>query len=170
MNLHYEVFQAMDDARMEWISPSYKRDATHPFRFKSAWRDGGIQLIFPAVRVKFKQVDSRLRAGFKVRVNVYLDNRRVDTLEETRSFEFTERETRDLKNIEMHISFHPGAGGHYLFDIVAEDLMSLTGGRYRSYVKKKIEPSRPSPVSSSLISGPDEDGGRRIPPGHPRIS
>lgn len=138
MGLHSPVFQAMATARLELVSPSYRGSIARPFRFRAVWKDGGIKLVFPADRISFKEADERLRAEIRVRINVYLENRRLDNLVRTRVFSYTEKEAEYLKEIELHFPFDAPEKGEYLFDIIATDLLSLSRGRFRSYVKKKL--------------------------------
>lgn len=138
MGLSAHVMQAMRDARLEMVSPSYREELSRAFRFRADWEGEGIRLTIPAERVKFGDSSGLLEALIGIEIFVYRNDEKVDKLEFTRSILFTEEEAEYLNNIEVNIPYFPRRRGKYLFDVIATDLKSFNQARYRGFVKKKF--------------------------------
>jgi GWxTD domain-containing protein len=131
------LFEVLDWAKLNWISTEFKEDIRRRFRFKARFEPGGIQVSVPVSRVNF---DQNFRAEFAVRINVYLDNTKVDEVQVTKPVQEDEESLTagKKKTLEFIIPYSPPGRGKYLFDIVIQDKMAPSLSKYRSFVKLRF--------------------------------
>ena len=134
-NYDPHFFEILEWAKLNWVSTDFKEDIKRRFRFKPEFSPAGFRITIPVSRISF---DENFRAEFSVKVNVYLNRKRIDTIEETKVLEETEEELLDKKNVEFEISYQTGEKGEYLFDIVIQDKMAPSLSKYRSFLKRKV--------------------------------
>jgi len=134
-NYDPHFFEILEWAKLNWVSTDFKEDIKRRFRFKPEFSASGLRIIVPVSRISF---DEDFRAEFGIKVNVYLNRKRIDTIEETKVLEETEEELLDKKNVEFEIAYQTGEKGEYLFDIVIQDKMAPSLSKYRSFLKRKV--------------------------------
>jgi hypothetical protein len=134
-NFDPHFFEVLEWAKLNWVSEDFKEDIERRFRFKPEFSAAGLRIIVPVNRISFNE---NFRAEFAFKVNVYLDRKRIDTIEESKVLEETEEELLDKKNVEFEIPYRTVEKGEYLFDIVIQDRMAPSLSKYRSFLKRKV--------------------------------
>ena len=134
-NYDPHFFEVLEWAKLNWVAADFKEDIKRRFRFKPEFSAAGFRITIPVSRISF---DENFRAEFGVKVNVYLNRKRVDTIEETKVLEENEEELLDKKNVEFEILYRTDEKGEYLFDIVIQDRMAPSLSKYRSFLKRKV--------------------------------
>jgi hypothetical protein len=132
-----DLFTFLEAAKMNLIEPGLKDEVKRRLTFVTEFKDNHLQISIPMDRLNFKENEERLHSRIRIKVNVYLDHKKVDTIEETRAFEKTEEEILDQKQIQFGLPFEPLQKGQYLLDIIVEDLLAMTYSKYRDYVRFK---------------------------------
>jgi len=128
-------FEVLEWAKLNWVSADFKEDIKRRFRFKSEFSPGGFRISVPVSRISF---DENFKAEFGIKINVYLNRKRIDTIEETKVIEETEEELLEKKNLEFEIPYMTGERGEYLFDIIIQDKLAPGLSKYRSFLKRKV--------------------------------
>ncbi len=137
MAYHYLLRELMEEAVLAMIGPGERSELLKGLRFDAEYREGAVAIRIPATRVSFKDEGGRLWANFKVKMNVYLDGQRVETLEKEEGLETTEDGLAKLDFLSLTIPYPLRGKGRYLFDILLEDLNSLVYSRSRSIARAK---------------------------------
>lgn len=122
-------------AKLNWVSADFQEDINRRFRFKPEFSAAGFRIIIPAGRISF---DENFRAEFGIKINVYLNRRKIDAIVDTKVLEETEEGLLDKKNIEFEIPYRMVERGEYLFDIIIQDKMAPGFSKYRSFLKRKV--------------------------------
>jgi len=134
-NYDPHFFEVLEWAKLNWVSADYAEDIKRRFRFKPEFSAAGFRITIPVSRISF---DENFRAEFGVKINVYLNGKRIDTIEETKVLEENEEELLDKKNVEFEILYRTDEKGEYLFDIIIQDRMAPGLSKYRSFLKRKV--------------------------------
>jgi GWxTD domain-containing protein len=129
------LFEVLDWAKLNWVSGDFRDDLERRFKFRAEFMETGFRIIIPVNRVSF---DENFRAEFGLRINVYRDDVKVGTIEETKTLEKSEDELFEMKNIEFEIPFRPTEQGRYIFDVVIQDRMAPALSKYRTFIKRKL--------------------------------
>jgi GWxTD domain-containing protein len=129
------LFEVLDWAKLNWISGDFREDVERRFKFQAKFTENGIRVVIPVNRVSF---DENFKAEFSVKINVYRNDLKIETIEETRTLEKSEDELFEMKNIEWEIPYEPAEKGQYLFDIIIQDRMAPALSKYRTFVKRKL--------------------------------
>jgi hypothetical protein len=89
-------------------------------------------------RVNFADSEEEWICRFHVSINVYFNRKKLERIEETKSFEYEEKEVVEIDEIVLSIPYTPSNKGEYYFDIVVEDKMSMSFSKYRNFIKRKF--------------------------------
>ena len=128
--------EALESAKLNWAGPVYVEDLDRRFKFDSKFENETIVIEIPLERITF---DKELKAEFKIKINVYCNNKKIDEINETKTLEESEEELLERKNIIFNFPYKPTLQGEYLFDIIIEDLMAMYISKYRSFIKYKFK-------------------------------
>ena len=128
-------FEVLEWAKLNWVSADFKEDIKRRFRFKPEFAGSGLRISIPVGRVSF---DETFKAEFGIRVNVYRDRAKIETIEDTKVLEENEEELLDKKNLEFEIPYRLEEKGEYLFDIIIQDKLAPGLSKYRSFLKRKV--------------------------------
>jgi len=134
-NYDPHFFEVFEWAKLNWVQADFKEDIKRRFRFKPEFSAAGFRISIPVSRITF---DENFRAEFGIKINVYLNRRKVDTIEENKIFEESEEELLDKRNIEFEIPYRTAEKGEYLFDIIIQDRMAPGLSKYRSFLRRKV--------------------------------
>lgn len=134
-NYDSHFFDVFEWAKLNWVSVDFQEDIKRRFRFKPEFSDAGFRISIPVSRISF---DENYKAEFAVKVNVYLNGKKIDAIEETKALQENEEELLDKRNIEFEIPYRTAEKGEYLFDIIIQDKMAPGLSKYRSFLKRKI--------------------------------
>jgi len=126
------LFSSLESAKLGLVSSSDRVDSKSRFKFKAKYEDHKIIIIIPVTRVSFKEEGGTLNSKFGIKINIRLNNKKIDEIEETRSFSESEDELVEKNDILLIIPYTPPQKGKYFFDIIVEDLMSLSFSKYRN--------------------------------------
>jgi GWxTD domain-containing protein len=129
------LFEVLDWAKLNWISGDFREGVERRFKFQAKFTKNGLRIIIPVKRVSF---DEDFKAEFGLKINVYRDDLKVGTIEETKTLDKSEDELFEMKNIEFEIPYKPVDKGRYLFDIVIQDRMAPALSKYRTFIKRKF--------------------------------
>jgi GWxTD domain-containing protein len=129
------LFEVLDWAKLNWVSGDFKEDVERRFKFEAKWTGSGLRIIIPVTRISF---DEDFRAEFGLRIYVYRDDVKVETIEETKTLEKSEDELFEMKNIEFEIPYKAPEQGSYLFDVVIQDRMAPALSKFRTFIKRKL--------------------------------
>ncbi len=129
------LFEVLDWAKLNWVSGDFREDIERRFEFQAKFTKTGLIIIIPVDRVSF---DENFKAKFGLKVTVFHDDLKVDSVEETRTLEKSEDELFEMKNIELEIPYRATEKGQYLFDVVVQDLLAPSLSKYRTFVKHKF--------------------------------
>ncbi len=132
-----DLMVALESAKLNLVSSGLLKDAKRRFEFDVEYRDGSIRIIIPVRRVDFKEENEKLNARFWVRITIYLEHTKIDEIEDVRDFSESEDVFLETKNIILEYPYELTAKGKYLFDVVVEDRMAMSFGKYRNSVKHK---------------------------------
>ncbi|UCE21685.1 MAG: GWxTD domain-containing protein [Candidatus Aminicenantes bacterium] len=127
----------LEEAKLNLLAQGFIEDRGRRFRFEAKFDDNEILIMIPVKRVSFKDEDESLNAKFRIKINVYHNHKKVDEIEETKSYKESEDELIQTKQIIFKLPFEPSLKGKYYLDIVVEDLMALYFSVYRNYVRHK---------------------------------
>jgi GWxTD domain-containing protein len=133
----FRLLQALDEAVLNMISPGYRPDFTTGLKFKASYRRDAVVLRVPTTSTSFTAEGDKLRARFRVKMTVYRNGQRVETVETERSAETTEDSLPGQKFVALTIPYPLRGEGGYVFDIIVEDLNSPAASRARGTVKAR---------------------------------
>jgi GWxTD domain-containing protein len=130
------LYEALESAKLNWAGPTYTEDIERRFRFDSKFENDTIVIIIPLERITF---DRELTAKFKIKINIYHNNKKIDEINETKTLEESEEDLLERDNIFFNFPYSPTVQGEYLFDIIIEDLMAMYISKHRSSIKYKFK-------------------------------
>lgn len=128
------VFTILESAKINMILPEHTGDVERAFQFKAKFEDNRLIVTIPVDRVSF---DKDLKAKFRIKVNVYFNHRKIDTIEEIKEFSEEEEKLLKRENIIFEVPYSPQERGSYNFDIMVEDMMAFSFSKYRSFASYK---------------------------------
>jgi len=99
------------------VDPGYRGDIDRRLKFDAAFKENHIHISIPTKGMYFKESGDRLFSEFRIIMNVYLDHKKIDSIEETKSFAETEEELLKTEEIIFEIPYEPELKGEYLFNI-----------------------------------------------------
>jgi len=126
---------AIESAKINMIAKDSAGDPKKAFRFTAKYKDGRILVQIPVTRIAF---DDKLNARFRIRINVYLNYKKLNSVEDTRTLEEKEDELLKKKNIILEIPMAVEQKGVYYFDILIQDELAGAFSKYREFVRAKI--------------------------------
>ncbi len=129
------LFEVLDWAKLNWVSGDFREDVERRFKFQAKFTGTGIHIAIPVNRVSF---DENYKAEFGLKITVYRDDKKVGTIEETKTLEKSEEELFEIKNIEFEIPYRATEKGRYVFDVVVQDRMAPALSKYRTFVKREL--------------------------------
>ena len=106
---------------------------------EATFKENHIRISIPVTRINFEERGDKLHSEFKIIINIYLDNKKIDSIEETKTLNKTEEELLETDEILFEIPYEPKLKGEYLFDIVVEDLTAVLSSKYRRSVRYKLK-------------------------------
>jgi GWxTD domain-containing protein len=125
---------AFKSAKLDFVSPADRVDSKSRFKFKAKYEDHEIIIIIPVTRVSFKEEGGTLNSKFRIKITIRHNDKKIDEIEETQSFSESEDELMKKNDILLIIPYTLPQKGKYIFDIIVEDLMSLSYSKYRNFV------------------------------------
>ena len=131
------LIMAMEDFKLNMISPGYRPDMERGLTFKAEYKDGAIALRIPPTRISFKPEGDKLQANFKIKVDVYNNHKKTDVMTAEKILEDTEDGLTKKKFLRLEIPYPLSSEGRYLFNILLEDLNSPVHSKARSLVETK---------------------------------
>jgi len=134
MAMDNRLIMAMEDSKLDLISPGYRADLERGLKFKAEYKNGAIAIRIPSTRISFKEEGSKLQAKFKIQMNVFQDRKKMDAVATEKSLEDTEDGLAKKKFLRLEIPYSLSGEGRYLFDILLEDSYSPVHSRSRSIV------------------------------------
>lgn len=134
-NYDPHFYEVLEWAKLNWVSSDFTEDVKRRFRFEPEFSPAGFRITVPVSRISF---DENFRAEFGVKINVYLNRAKVDTVEETKVIQENEEALLKKKNIDFEIAYPMDKKGEYLFDFVIQDKLAPGPSKYRSFLKRKV--------------------------------
>lgn len=133
------LLDIIESTKSNLVAPEYRDDFDRRLKFQAAFKDSNIHISIPVTRIDFKESADKLYSEFKIIINVYLDHKKIDSIEETKSLNKTEEELLETDEILFEIPYEPKLKGEYLFDIIVEDLTAVLSSKYRRVVRYKLK-------------------------------
>ncbi len=131
------LLYVLEFAKLNYINPLFQDDIRRNLRFKVNYEDEKIIINIPAVTTDFIEEEGKLRARFKIKVNVYKDRKKLSALTEEKSVEETEESVMKKRELRFDIPYPLPQKGKYLFDIILEDLNSKIIRKYRNIARAR---------------------------------
>ena len=138
MDLDSKVLYALEDAKLNMIASQFRGDVRRAFRFEAEFKDDFIKLIIPTNRLDFLEKEGKLVARFDIKINIYKDHRKMNTIKESRAVSLSEREALSQDIISFEIPCALKEKGKYLLDIIVTDLKGGHLSKYRLNIKHKV--------------------------------
>jgi len=134
-----ELIDALDWSKLNLVSGVFQEDMARRFRFTLSYGNGILRIKIPVRRISFEEKENSLEAAFKIRINVYRANKKIDTLEEEKSWITTEQEIFGRKEYIIDLPYTPPGKGDYLLDVIITDTKSVSFAKFRNLVKKRVK-------------------------------
>jgi GWxTD domain-containing protein len=138
VNWNSGLSSCIESAKLNMVDPGYRDDIDRRLKFDAAFKENHIHISIPTKRISFKESGDKLYSEFRIIMNVYLDHKKIDSIEETKSLAKTEEEFLRTKEVIFEIPYEPKLKGKYLFDIIVEDLTAILSSRYRRTIRYKL--------------------------------
>lgn len=138
-NWNSELLSKIEDSKLGSVDPGYRDNINRRLKFKATFKENHIYISIPVTRIDFKESGDKLYSEFKIIMNIYLDNEKIDSVEETRIFSKTEEELLETEEIIFEIPYEPKLKGEYLFDLIVEELTAVLSSKYRKAVRYKLK-------------------------------
>jgi GWxTD domain-containing protein len=132
-NSHF--LDVLEWAKLNWVQEDYKMDNKGRFRFKAGFSVAGFKITVPLDRITF---DENSRAELGIKINVYLNRKKVDTVEENKILEKSDKRAYGETKIEFEIPYRTAEKGEYLFDIIIQDRMVPGLSKHRTFLRRKV--------------------------------
>jgi len=130
-----QLRQALDEAKLRMDLG--KKPKKNYFKFDADFKPGSINIKIPVKRINFEEKSGMMNARFRVNVFIYYNYRKIAEISETKTFEKSQEELLDLKELDFTIPFElEDNKGTYFFDTIITD--ELGGSKYRSTKKIKF--------------------------------
>ena len=130
-----ELTEIMEAAKLNLIDPGLRLDTENRLLFNADITGDAITLSIPLSRLRFKDNKEGLYTVVRIQISVFLDQKKITTLNQEETISGTEEELLGKKNVSLKIPFRPDQKGKYLFDIIVEYTMALVYSRYRKAVR-----------------------------------
>ena len=134
-----ELDNALNIAKINWISSSYQEDLKRVFKFKAKFKDGRIIIEIPVSRISYEEEEGKLSSEFRIKIGVYHNYKKTDEIEEKKFLSESQEELFKKMDIIFEVPYKPVLKGNYYFDIVVEDLKSMSVSKYRSFAKYTLK-------------------------------
>ncbi len=132
------LIYAMEDAKLNMINPEYREAFIKTFQLKADYDEDFIILDIPVDRILFEEREGRLHSDLDVKITVYRDHKKIDSITLKKTCSFSESEILAVNEISVKIPYRAKKKGYYLFDLVITDLNSLYEAKYRAVIKRDL--------------------------------
>lgn len=132
-----DLFYFLEAAKLNLIASGSREEAKRRLIFEADYEEGNILISIPVTRMNFEERDGKFISELLIEVNVYIDHKKADRIEQVGSIEWTEDQVLEKKNARIEIPYDPGQKGNYLLDIIVEDKLAVAFSKYRNYVRFK---------------------------------
>ncbi len=139
INWTSELSSCIELAKLNIVDPGFSEDIDRRLKFDAAFKENQIHISIPTTRVSFKESGDKLYSEFRIIMNVYLDHKKIDSIEETKSLAKTEEELFRTEEVTFEIPYEPKIKGEYLFDIIIENLTAMLISKYRRTIQYKLK-------------------------------
>ncbi len=139
MNTNYtELGRALEIAKLNWISSPYQEEVKTIFKFKAGFKSDRVIIRIPVSRINFEEKEEKLSSEFRIKIIVYHNHKKIDEIEEKKFVSETAEDLLKKRRITFEIPYKPTLKGQYYFDIIVEDVKSLSVSKYRGSAKYKL--------------------------------
>jgi len=135
----FELVDALETSKLNWVSSAYQIDVRKVFKFKAEFKDDRIIIRIPTSRISLEEKDEKLNMELLIKIGVYHNHKKIDEIEETKSLGESQEELLKKREILFEIPYKPTLRGQYYFDVVVQDLMSMAVSKYRNFAKYKLK-------------------------------
>ena len=133
-----ELIEALDWSKLNLVSGVFQEDMSRRFRFSLSYGNEILRIKIPVRRISFEEKGDSLEAAFKIRINVYRDDQKIDTLEEENTWTTSEQDITGRKEYIFDLPYALKDKGDYLLDVIITDSKSVSFAKFRNLVKKKV--------------------------------
>jgi len=132
-----DLFYFLEAAKLNLIESGSREEAKRRLTFEADFKEGNIRISIPVTRMNFAEKDGKLISELLIEVNVYRNHKKVDRIEQAKSFEWTENQVLEREKVRIELPYHPEQRGEFLLDIIVEDKLAVAFPKYRNYVRFK---------------------------------
>ena len=79
-----------------------------------------------------------MEAAFIVRVNLYRDEKKIDSFATEKVWQTSEEEIFTKKDCDIELPVPLPGKGDYMLDVIVEDAKAVTFAKFRNLIKKKV--------------------------------
>lgn len=132
-----DLFYFLEAAKLNLLASGSREEAKRRLTFEADFGDGKILIAIPVTRMNFEERDGKFISELLIEANVYLDHKKIDRIDQAKSFAWTEEQVLEQEKARIEIPYDPGQKGEYLLDIIVEDKLAVAFPKYRNYVRFK---------------------------------
>lgn len=132
-----DLFYFLEAAKLNLIEPGSREEAERRLTFEADFEKGNILISIPVTRINLVEKEGRFTSELWIEVNVYRNHKKVDRVEQAKSFQWTENQVLERKKARIELPYDPQQKGEYLLDIIVEDKLAVAFPKYRNYVRFK---------------------------------
>jgi GWxTD domain-containing protein len=132
-----DLFYFLEAAKLNLIEPGSREEAKKRLTFEADFKEGSIHISIPVTRINLEEKEGRLISELLIEVNIYRNHKKVDRIEQVKSFEWTEDQLLEKERVRIGLPYDPDQKGEYLLDIIVEDKLAVAFPKNRNYVRFK---------------------------------
>jgi GWxTD domain-containing protein len=133
-----ELLDALDRARnvLDFGDENVSNGAFN-FKTKFIKKKNTIQIKIPVKAIDFEEQGENVSTSFHIRINVYRDYKKIDTLEKENPITRPKEEVLKAKHIGIPIPYTPPGKGKYYLEVIIKD--PIKSYRYRDFLQFKVK-------------------------------
>lgn len=135
LSLNTHLLYVIEEAKIGMIHPDYQDKFTKESRLEGEYIQGIIYVRIPLDRVLFKEKEGYLCSFLNIKIDIYRNDEKIDTIEVDKEFSYSEAEALDLSEIEVEIPYVVSDWGNYIFYLIVTDINSMNQTKYRAVIK-----------------------------------
>lgn len=140
MNADFAVLnQALESAKVNWISSPYQEDVKRVFKFKAKFKDNKVIIKIPVSRISYEEKEDKLISEFRIKISVHHNHKKIDEIEDKKFLSESQEELLAKRDFIFEVPYKPTLKGQYYFDIIVENLKSLPVSKYRGFAKHRLK-------------------------------
>jgi len=133
------VLSIIQEAKEELIASEYSPSLKHSLFLEGHFDEDGIVIEIPTDCLNYKGEGKYLKASIRITIVVFFEEKKEEQFAQTKDFHLTESELLAQSSFVFKIPYVVAEKGSYVFELLAEDAMSMTVSQFRSRVEYKYK-------------------------------